>query len=168
MPRPKTKEELLDLSAKNFRSLHDLIQSFTAEQLEGPIPEHELYKNVRDVLAHLHHWHTMMLNWYEVGMTGEKPHMPAKGYTWKTVPDLNRQICRKYKSTSLEEITSLLQASYEDLRRIMEKHTDTELFEKKLYPWTGTTSLGSYMVSATSSHYDWALKLLKKYKKSLA
>ena len=31
-----------------------------------------------------------------------------------------------------------------------------------LYHWTATTSLGSYLVSATSSHYDWALKLIRK------
>ncbi|HOP45228.1 MAG TPA: ClbS/DfsB family four-helix bundle protein, partial [Flavobacteriales bacterium] len=37
-----------------------------------------------------------------------------------------------------------------------------ELFEKKRYRWTGSTSLGAYLVSATSSHYDWALKLIQK------
>jgi hypothetical protein len=44
----------------------------------------------------------------------------------------------------------------------METHSDEELFEKKRYQWTGTTSLGSYLVSATSSHYEWALKLIKR------
>ena len=39
---------------------------------------------------------------------------------------------------------------------------DEELFTKKKYHWTGSTSLGSYLVSATSSHYDWALKLIRK------
>ena len=34
--------------------------------------------------------------------------------------------------------------------------------EKKKYKWTGSTSLGAYLVSATSSHYDWAYKLIKK------
>lgn len=42
---------------------------------------------------------------------------------------------------------------------------DAELFEKKRYKWTGTTLLGAYFVSATSSHYDWAYKLIKKAKR---
>ncbi|MGO3678157.1 MAG: ClbS/DfsB family four-helix bundle protein, partial [Microbacteriaceae bacterium] len=31
------------------------------------------------------------------------------------------------------------------------------------FPWTGTTSLGSYCVSATSSHYDWAIKKIRAH-----
>ncbi|MDR1911573.1 MAG: ClbS/DfsB family four-helix bundle protein, partial [Helicobacteraceae bacterium] len=39
-----------------------------------------------------------------------------------------------------------------------------ELFTKNKYEWTGTTSLGSYLISATSSHYDWGLKTIKPLK----
>ena len=39
--------------------------------------------------------------------------------------------------------------------------------DNKYYAWTGTTSLGSYCVSATASHYDWALKKIKKHQKTL-
>lgn len=31
-------------------------------------------------------------------------------------------------------------------------------FQKKVYKWVGGSTLGSYFVSATSSHYDWAIK----------
>ena len=49
---------------------------------------------------------------------------------------------------------------------LIKRHNDEELFVKKRYAWTGTTTLGSYFISATSSHYDWALKLITKaYKK---
>ena len=48
---------------------------------------------------------------------------------------------------------------------LIEKHTDDELFTKKKYEWTGTTSLGAYLISATSSHYDWGLKTVKPLKK---
>lgn len=56
----------------------------------------------------------------------------------------------------------MLSQSFDDLQKIIQQHTDRELFEKKKYKWTGTTSLGAYLVSATSSHYDWVLKLIKK------
>lgn len=48
---------------------------------------------------------------------------------------------------------------------LVRKHTDEELFTKKKQGWTGTTSLGAYLISATSSHYDWALKTIKPIKK---
>ena len=40
-----------------------------------------------------------------------------------------------------------------------------ELFEKDVFDWVGGSVLGSYFVSNTSSHYDWAMKKLKAHKK---
>ena len=124
-----------------------------------------LNTNIRDVLGHLHHWHLLMLNWYKVGMSGEKPQMPAPGYTWKTVPDLNRVIQSRYANEDLWAIREVFSRSHYQVQSIINAHSNEELFEKKYYPWTGSTSLGAYLISATSSHYDWALKLIKKARK---
>ena len=48
----------------------------------------------------------------------------------------------------------------------MEVFSNDELFTKGIYKWTRGTSLGSYFVSSTSSHYDWALKKLKAHQKN--
>ena len=109
----------------------------------------------------------MMLDWYEAGMSGQKPNIPAKGYTFKTTPALNQEIWKKYQTTNYEEIQKMIKKSFSDIQIVINKHTDNELFEKKKYKWTGSTSLGSYLISATSSHYDWAIKKLRKYKKAL-
>ncbi len=162
MPRPKTKEELLSLSQLNFKMLMDFVESFNEEDQKKEFPPGTLNRNMRDVLAHLHQWHLMMLDWYKVGMAGEKPDIPAKGYTWKTTSQLNTTIQKQYSNTNLAEVKGLLQKSFKKVFALIETHTDEELFEKKRYKWTGTTSLGAYLVSATSSHYDWALKLIKK------
>ncbi|SEJ82589.1 hypothetical protein SAMN05192553_1212 [Cyclobacterium xiamenense] len=143
----------------------DFIGSFSEKDQFSEFPKGTMNRNIRDVLMHLHHWHLMMMEWYTIGMKGEKPEMPAKGYTWKTTPELNKWIWEKYKDTSLEDAKKDLKSSYKKVRRLIEKHSDEELFEKKRYKWTGTTSLGAYLVSATSSHYDWAYKLIKKAKK---
>jgi hypothetical protein len=105
------------------------------------------------------------MNWCSVGMTGGKPEMPAKGYSWKTTPDLNRWIWEKYQEVSLEKAKEHIKSSYYELRKIIEEFSNEELFEKKRYKWTGSTSFGAYLISATSSHYDWAYKLIKKAKK---
>jgi len=165
MPRPKTKEELLELSQKNFDKLNSFIEAMSLEQQHQEFPPGTMNRNVRDILAHLYHWHTMMMDWYKVGMTGEKPDIPAEGYTWKTTPQLNRWIWEKYSDMDLEEARKLFKETHHQVRALVEKHSNEELFEKKRYKWTGTTSLGAYLISATSSHYDWALKLIKRAKK---
>ncbi|MDN5216324.1 ClbS/DfsB family four-helix bundle protein [Fulvivirgaceae bacterium BMA12] len=165
MPRPKTKAELIQLSQENFRKLNDFVDAFSEPELIAEFPEGTLNRNIRDVLAHLHEWHLMMLNWYHVGMDGKKPDIPAKGYTWKTLPALNKEIWDKYHTVDLGEVRKMLNTSFATLQQVIGKHSDEELFEKKRYKWTGTTSLGAYFISATSSHYDWAYKLIKKCKK---
>lgn len=165
MARPKSKADLQELSSKNHTLLIDYISSLSEEEKQQEFPTGTLNRNIRDVLGHLHEWHLMMLNWYEIGMSGKKPDIPAKGYTWKTTSELNHKIQQKYSDTSLIDIQSLLDKSHAELQDIIKKHTDEELFEKKRYHWTGSTSLGAYLISATSSHYDWALKLIKRCRK---
>ena len=165
MARPKSKTQLLDLSEANFQKLKNFIDGMSEEVQAQDFPEGTMNRNIRDVLTHLHHWHLMFLEWYKIGMRGVKPEMPAPGYSWKTTPDLNLWIWEKYQSTDLITAKELLEKSYSDVRKIIESHSDEELFEKKRYKWTGSTSLGAYLISATSSHYDWAFKLIKKARK---
>lgn len=168
MPRPKTKTELLSLSQKNYTKLMDHIDALPENKRQYEFPKGYLNRNIRDVVAHLHHWHLMLLEWYKIGMAGDKPNMPAEGYTWKTLPDLNRKIQEKYATISLAQAIALLDSSYQTVQNHIKKHSDADLFEKKKYAWTGSTSLAAYLISATSSHYDWAYKLIKKCLKTSA
>lgn len=165
MARPKSKDELIELSNLNYNKLMDLVMQYTKQEKNREFPKGTLNRNIKDVLAHLHKWHLMMLEWYKIGMNGEKPDMPAKGYTWKTLPELNKKIWQEYKNVKFEEAKELLDSSFFKVQKLIANHSNEELFEKKRYKWTGTTSLGAYLISNTSSHYDWALKLIKKSKK---
>lgn len=168
MPRPKTKEALIKQSDEQYEKLISLIQESSHEELVREFPEGYLNRNVRDVIAHLHEWHKMFINWYTAGMNGDKPEMPARGYSWKTTPDLNRDIQMKYCIEPFEKVLRGFKSSHAEVMNIIHQHNNDELFEKKRYQWTGSTSLGAYLVSTTSSHYDWALKLIKKCRKQMA
>ena len=164
MPRPTDRDSLLDLSDSNLRKLLDFIDSLPDDRKHMSYESDELNdrdRTVSDVICHLHEWHLMMAEWYEVGMSGKKPAIPAEDVTWKTLPVLNRRIYEKYKGTDLGHAVTQLKQSHEKVMALTRKHTDEELFTKAKYPWTGTTSLGAYLISATSSHYDWALKTIK-------
>ena len=58
-------------------------------------------------------------------------------------PILNQEIWEHYQDVSLDEIQALLAASHTQTVKLIESFSDEELFTKKYFPWTGTTSLGS-------------------------
>lgn len=68
MARPKTKTELIVSSQKNFNKLNEFVDSFSEKEKTAEFPKGTLNRNIRDVLAHLHHWNLMTLKWYKVGM----------------------------------------------------------------------------------------------------
>jgi len=162
MPRPTTKAELLSASAKGFAELNALIDALPPAQREREFKPGAMNRNVRDVLGHLHHWHLLFLDWHAVGMKGNKPHMPAEGYSWAQTSELNHSIHAMYSDVSLRTVRSRFAISHAKVNTIIAHHSNAELFIKKRFAWTGSTSLGAYLVSATSSHYQWAIRLIKK------
>lgn len=162
MPRPQTKTELVHLADANYQKLAEFIESLSPEDQNGDFPEGTMNRNIADVIFHLHEWHKMMLNWHRIGSLGQKPEMPAKGFTWKSTTLLNQKLWAQNKDRPLAEALQLFAESHLEVFHLIKGHSEEELFTKKKYPWTGSTSLAAYLISATSSHYDWALKLIRK------
>ena len=176
MARPQTKENLMIAAKENFEKLNTLISKMSDKELTTPFDfskdekKKEAHwkrdKNLRDVLIHLYEWHQLILNWVESNQKGEdKPFLPEP-YNWRTYGDMNVEFWKKHQNTSLEEATRALEKSHKDVLELAEKFTNEELFSRKVYKWVGGSTLGSYFVSATSSHYDWAIKKLKAHQKN--
>ena len=176
MVRPQTKENLMIAAKENFEKLNTLISKMSDKELTTPFDfskdekKKEAHwkrdKNLRDVLIHLYEWHQLILNWVESNQKGEeKPFIPQP-YNWRTYGDMNVEFWKKHQNTSLEDATKALQKSHKDVLKLVENFTNEELFSKKVYKWVGGSTLGSYFVSATSSHYDWAIKKLKAHQKN--
>jgi hypothetical protein len=121
------------------------------------------HSSVKDLLAHLDAWHELFLGWEAVGRNGEIPEMPAPGCTWAQTLALSHEIYRRLQDDPWDLVTARLQASTARVRALVEAHADADLFTKKRYRWTGSTSLGSCAVSCTSSHYTWARRLIRKF-----
>ena len=164
MSRPKTRAELLYQAEEEFDKLHKLVAEVPLDERETP-GACEAW-SVKDILAHLDAWHEMFLRWEVVGSTGEIPAMPAAGYTWKQTPELNQAIYERHKADDWDAVVTRLRHSYERVIEVISAHSDEELFTKKLVPWTGSTSIGSYAVSASSSHYAWASRLIRRWLKA--
>ena len=176
MPRPTTKEDLISAAAENYRKLNLLILNMKEEELNTPFDfssdekKKEAHwkrdKNLRDVLIHLYEWHQLILDWVKANQKGENKAFLPEPYNWKTYGDMNVEFWKKHQATSLSKAKDLLEKSHSDVMNLIENFTNEQLFSKGFYKWTGGTTLGSYFVSSTSSHYDWAMKKLKAHQRN--
>ena len=162
MPRPTTKADLIQAANDQFAKLWSLIDEMSDEEKGADIVPNERDKNVRDVLVHLYEWHCLLLNWIRSNTNGNPvPFLPAP-YNWKTYPQMNVVFWEKHQNTSYTDAETMLKKTHKEVMAIIEIFSNEDLFSKGAFDWTGTTTLGSYCVSATSSHYDWAIKDIKK------
>ncbi len=178
MPRPKTKAELQAAASENYEKLNKMIENMSTAELSTPFDfsddekKTEAHwardKNLRDVLVHLYEWQLLLLKWIPANLNGENiPFLPPP-YNWKTYGDMNVEIWEKHQDTPLEKAKQMLDDTHDQVIKLIGDFDDGELFEKKHYSWTGSSNLGSYFISVTSSHYDWAMKKLKAHKRKVA
>lgn len=178
MGRPATKTDLLTAAAENYETLNAFIDGLSEAELAEPFDfsgdekKKEAHwkrdRNLRDVLIHLYEWHQLLLNWVESNQNGdEKPFLPRL-YNWKTYGKLNEIFWKKHQNTSLDEAKDMLQKSHAEIMKSAETFSNEELFSKGVFPWVGGSTLGSYFVSNTASHYNWAIKKLKAHRKNCA
>lgn len=178
MGRATTKADMIVAAISTFEKLNVLISGLTQEELSTPFDftahdkKKEAHwsrdKNLRDVLIHLYEWQQLLLNWVQANRDGEsKPFIPAP-YNWRTYGDMNLELWEKHQSTPLAEAKEMLKKSHEEILHLAQTFTNEELFSKGSYSWVGGSTLGSYFVSTTASHYDWAIKKIKAHKKNCA
>lgn len=176
MGRPTTKSDLISAANENYEALNRLIFSMTDQELSTPFDfakdekKKEAHwqrdKNLRDVFIHLYEWHQLLLHWIVVNQKGDNQPFLPRPYNWKTYGDLNLMFWKKHQNTTLEEAKEMLEKSHQEVMHLADTFTNEELFSKGIYPWAGNSTVGSYFVSATASHYTWAVKKLKAHRKN--
>ena len=161
MARARNKQQLLEYGKHEYNQLNELISKLSSQQRD-----HEFIfdnRTAKDIVAHLYAWQLLELTWYKDGMSGKKPQIPAPGYTFKDAPALNEKLYQDYKDISWEELKNKFVKSHRELLQIITNHTDEDLTTKKKYTWTGSTDMATYFASALSSHYVWAIDLIRKH-----
>jgi len=108
-----------------------------------------------------------LINWITANKNGEAKQFLPEPYNWKTYGEMNAEFWKKHQSTTYKESGKMLEISSKKALELIEQFSDEELFTKKYFPWTGTTNLGSYCISATASHYAWAAKKIKLHIKTI-
>jgi len=177
MPRPATKNDLITAANEQFARMWELIDSMTEEELDTPFDfgndpkDKEQHwkrdKNLRDILIHLYEWQQLLLKWIITNQKGEHVPFLPEPYNWRTYGDMNMMFWEKHQSTAYEDAKRMLMQSHREVISLIEGFSNEELFEKQYFKWSGTTNIGSYCISATNSHYDWAIKKIKRQIKKL-
>ena len=177
MARPGTKADLIKLANENYAKLKQLMCELIDKKLDTNFDfsddekKKEAHwkrdKNLRDVAVHLYEWHILLLDWVKANTADiEKSFLPEP-YNWRTYGNMNFEIKKRHQKTSRKDALNMLDRSHEEVMQLIEAFGDEELFSKGVYKWTGGSTLGSYFVSASSSHYDWAIKKLKAHKNKM-
>ena len=180
MPRPRNKEDLLHAANESYTKLLEAISAMSEKEKATPFDfsadasKKEAHwsrdKNVRDVIIHLYEWHELLIkfisnNEHVQDKKSSIAFLPPE-YSWKTYGAMNVMFWERNQAVSEEVALKKLDETHNKIMQLIEKYSDEELFTKKYFVWVGTSDLGSYFVSTTSSHYDWALKKLKAHKKN--
>lgn len=177
MGRAQSKVDLLTAAKENYEKLWQLIDGLSEKELatdfdfSDDIKKKEAHwnrdKNLRDVLIHLYEWHQLLLDWINENRAGKEHSFLPAPYNWKTYGQMNVGFFEKHQNTSLEDAKTMLKESHREVMELIESLSNEELFTKGVFKWSGTTTVGSYCVSATASHYDWAMKKIRAHKKKL-
>ncbi|MGZ9166823.1 MAG: DinB family protein [Anaerolineales bacterium] len=160
MPRPTTKNQLLQAIEIERKALEELLSELSPAQMTQPGLVGEW--SAKDVLAHLIEWEHMVLSWHSAGLKGKVPVTPAEGFNWAQLPQLNQQIYEKHCDRPLADIQKEFKSSFKKILSTIQGLSEEDLFTHGRYAWTKNNTLGAYFISSTSSHYHWARTTMKK------
>jgi len=177
MVRPKTKEALIEQAYQQFNQMFDMLEDLSSEDkvaafsFDKPKSDQAAHwtrdKNIRDVYIHLHEWHQLLINWLVTNLNNQSSTFLPTPYNWKTYGDMNMMFWEKHQITSYDHAEQMVKDSHREIMSIIINLDEKELFEKGYYDWSGKTSIGSYCVSATCSHYEWAKNKIKRHRKQV-
>ena len=86
-----------------------------------------------------------------------------EGYNWKSYGEMNIVFWKRNQTVSLDMALQKLKKSHNEIINMIQSMSNDELFQKNVYEWVGGSTIGSYFISVTSSHYDWAIKKIKAH-----
>ena len=177
MTRPKTKEELIKAATSNYETLWEIISGLTEQEIKIPfdfsqdLKKKEAHwkrdKNLRDIFVHLYKWHQLLLDWVESNQQGKSTTFIPQPYSWKTYGNMNIEFWETGQTISLKTAKKTFVKTHQNVMNLLDKFSDEELFTRGIFTWVGGSTLGSYFISVTASHYDWAVKKLKAHKKNV-
>lgn len=175
----KTKQQYLDSTSEAWESLWEEVGNWDLSKVETRIkvvnksskPDLRA-QSVKDVLAHLHAWHLLLLSWHKAGQSEmhemrELPDMPTAGYKWNETRRLNQDLADHWADVEFVSVSRRLKLSYGRVMKLVSPLSETQFLKPGFEAWTGKYGLVTYFSPNTDSHYRWAKKKIVAMRKEM-
>lgn len=151
MEPPKNKKELLDQIDSERESLDELLGTIPESKLSTPGVEAEW--SIKDILAHIVYWETLMVGWLDETLKGLEPQMLPPGKTWDDLDEINQDAFLENQDRVLEDVIKSFHDHYPQAFKSVEAMPEDALMDPEKYAWRRGTPLWEMVVANTSWHY---------------
>lgn len=176
MPQVQDKQSLISAAQEGFQLLvenlekadiHSLELNFLPSSSKSKCATFEHGENMRDVLMHIYEWQRLQVAFVENIRKGTPKDFIPEPYrkNYKEMDEANRQ---RHQGTSVSQAIAMLKDSHAEIMVLLAGFSEEELFGKKVFKVTYTTTMAAYFSCVTVSPYGQALKKLKSHLKSLS
>jgi hypothetical protein len=159
MAQPRTKSLLLADTEKERDTLLAMLGGMSREQL---LWVGAYGWSAKDFMVHLAEWERLLFGWYDAGMRGEDPPVPAAGYTWATEHELNQAIFDQHRDDQLEHAMADWHETSRRLLVLANSISEWDLFTPGRFTWTGRGTLAAFVYECGANHYRWAREEIKR------
>ena len=144
-----TKPELQDAIQTGRLAFDELLNTIPEDTMEDPLLENGW--SVKDTLMHIVAWEQRLIGWLNAVAQGDQPTLPAPGYTWDQMDELNAQTVIQQRHRSLQDILASFRASLSLIFMALDRYDDETLNSQYL----GEESvLWRYFAENTYEHYE--------------
>jgi hypothetical protein len=144
-----TKTDLQDAIQSGRLAFDNLLDTIPEDRMEEPLLDNGW--SAKDTIMHLVAWEQRLIGWVNAAAQGDEPALPAPGYTWEQMDELNEQTYLQQKHRSLDDILASFHASLNLIFLALDRFDDDTLNSKYL----GEDSLlWRYFAENTYEHYE--------------
>jgi hypothetical protein len=158
MSKYQTKPEVLAAIRGAHTEMDALLAPLTSDRMIAP--ELENGWSVKDALAHIASWETMLMGWIGQSRRGETVKRFIPGFTYDspeqrepTMHRLNDHLYEKNKMRPLAEVRAEFNAAHEKMLNLVGELSPEEIFEPGRFAWCGNYPLYDWISGDTWDHY---------------
>jgi hypothetical protein len=152
------KAELLQRVRGRHALMQDLVGALTREQMLAPVLDSGW--SVKDSLAHLVEWETLLLDWVGKYQRGEEVKRWAEGY-WIGEDDaeeqmhkFNAHLYEKNKNLELDDVLDSYRGTYDKVVDLLEGLSEDEIFDPDYFAARNGRPLITLIAGDSYEHYD--------------
>ena len=145
-----TVDELQEQIQRTRLELDVILEDLSNEQLEQTVLDNGW--SIKETIMHIVSWEQRLLGWLNTAAEGDTPQIPAPGYRWDEIDELNQQTVEQQAHRSTDDVIATFHTSLNLLFMALERYDDQTL--NSHYFETEDTTLATIFAENTYLHYQ--------------